>query len=938
MDLHAQHGCVFDDLRVSLFLSLRNPKGMSTHTYKRHADAAAGGSLDKMAVYQDCLAAFNASPVLAKKCRSLLSQVLRLIYTGETFASKEATDLFFSISKMFHCEDPALRQLCYLAIKELTPMAEDTLMITASIMKDIQGSPSVYKPNAVRTLSRVLDSGTIQAAERLFKNSIVDSNQNVACAALISSYHLLPQAKDVVKRWLNECQESLAVEKSIVPSEYTQHGSQGFSNRVPHTTYAHQYLALGLVYQFRKGDKMSMIKLVQQLTERRNFYSSMAQMELVKFVGKLIEDDSSLLTQFWPLFQSWFNHKSDMVILETCKVVLSGRFNGDQQLQAIGSLQTLLSVPRTVTRFAAVRLLNKVAAKDPSMVRVCNGELEGLISDEAKSISTYAITTLLKTGTDENVDKLVDKLTGSMSDMSPEFKIIVIDAIRTLSLKFPEKNKKMLKFLHGIFLGEGNLEYKSAIMECMFDTIKFIPNNRAYAMDILCDYIEDCEYSEILIRVLHLLGQEGPKTDHPSMYVRTIYNRLVLENSLIRSSAVMALSKFALIGDKSLAKSVRVLLERCLQDSDDEVRDRAALCLRLIDSPQGAKLVKGPTLKYSLTVLESELVSYVHSEDKASFGEAFDIKSVPAMTEEEYLAQQYHKVTSKESVEAENIEEDNSQDENNNENNGSDLTKYTMRMQEYSTQLASLPEIGQYGDLLHSGNAFMLTEPETEFVVKAIKHIFENHLVVQYEIENTLDNIILENVSVGVQSSVYEEEFTLPVEQIQPLSTGSVYVSFKREQGAEIDEFINTLMYQSKEVGDAEDEEGYPDEYQIDDLTINGYDIVKPAFNGNFSAMWDQLSGVEASGVYNLGDITVDEAVAKYVKDMSLLALEGSDYVPTRDTKSHVLKMFGKCVDDASVVAVMGNFVSVSGKGIMMKWVVRGENEEFVNELAESLS
>src|SRR6202020_241826 len=99
----------------------------------------------------------------------------------------------------------------------------------------------------------------------------------------------------------------------------------------------------------------------------------------------------------------------------------------------------------------------------------------------------------------------------------------------------------------------------------------------------LCEFIEDCEYSNLAVRILHLLGSEGPKTSHPTKYIRYIYNRVVLENAIVRAAAVTALAKFG-VGQKDpeVKRSVQVLLTRCLDDVDDEVRDRAALNLRLM--------------------------------------------------------------------------------------------------------------------------------------------------------------------------------------------------------------------------------------------------------------------------------------------------------------------------------------------------------------------
>ena len=51
-----------------------------------------------------------------------------------------------------------LRQMVYLVIKELSTIAEDVIMVTSSIMKDMQSNHEViYRPNAIRALARIID-------------------------------------------------------------------------------------------------------------------------------------------------------------------------------------------------------------------------------------------------------------------------------------------------------------------------------------------------------------------------------------------------------------------------------------------------------------------------------------------------------------------------------------------------------------------------------------------------------------------------------------------------------------------------------------------------------------------------------------------------------------------------------------------------------------
>ncbi len=58
--------------------------------------------------------------------------------------------------------------MVYLVIKELSTLAEDVIMVTSSIMKDMQSNLDVvYRPNAIRALARIIDVSEILQRYRL---------------------------------------------------------------------------------------------------------------------------------------------------------------------------------------------------------------------------------------------------------------------------------------------------------------------------------------------------------------------------------------------------------------------------------------------------------------------------------------------------------------------------------------------------------------------------------------------------------------------------------------------------------------------------------------------------------------------------------------------------------------------------------------------------
>ena len=384
------------------------------------------------------------------------------------------------------------------------------------------------------------------------------------------------------------------------------------------------------------------------------------------------------------------------------------------------------------------------------------------------------------------------------------------------------------------------------------------------------------------MRILHLLGIEGPKTLHPTKYIRYIYNRVVLENAIVRAAAVAALAKFGVgQSDPEVKRSVNVLLTRCLDDTDDEVRDRAALNLRLMTEEDemanrfikngeqynyvspGAKITKIADSMFSLSTFEHQLVMYVTADDKATFAAAFDMSKVPIVSHEQALAEEK---TKKLTSATPTLKAPSTGPKKTQANGTAEKTESALAAaQKHAEALMQIPELKAHGQVLSSSSPVELTESETEYVVTAIKHIYQEHIVIQYDIKNTLASTVLEDVSFKAEpedEEALEEEFLVPVSRLSSDEQGTVFVSFKKvgDSPYPVTSFTNTLKFTSKEIDPSSgepDDTGYEDEYQTEDLELVGSDYVLPAFAGSFEHAWEQTgaNGEEATETLVLGSI-----------------------------------------------------------------------------------
>lgn len=933
---------------------------MSTHTYKKFENAGSGDLPDRMTIYQDCMSEFNESPINPKRCRLLISRLLRLLAEGETFPENEATALFFSISKLFQHPNDSLRQAVYLAIKALSSISEDVLMATSSIMKDVQNGSDLVKPNAIRALTTVLDESTAFSAERLLKSAVVNKHPSISSAALTSSYHLLPIAEATAKRFVNETQEAVMDLKPFPHRNV-------IGDYYPNSTFITQYHALGLLYQLKKSDKMALLKLIRQFSDNNTLKSQLAKVGLVKLVNELVNRDPQIFSSFQPLLNSWLSNKYESVQLETAKLITNFSIqyphlvSAELHASAVTTLQSLLTVPRVSARFAALRILNRISMVSPEKIVVCNPELESLINDPNRNISTYAITTLLKTGTESNISSLISTITKFIHEVSDDFKIIIVDAIRTLSLNFPQEWKAILNFLIDVLKnGDGGLKFKNSVVEALIDMVSFVPQAKDVALENLCDFIEDCEFNEILVRILHLLGKEGPSTATPSLYVRHIYNRVVLENSIIRSAAVVALSKFALTkNDPTLGKSIVSLLRRISNDQDDEVRDRATIALKFIESAKNegnseSREFIQSKYSYDLPSLESKLSSYISS-NTDSFQTPFDVANVRRYTEDEAKAIELkrkqeqllkgHLENGPESTPG--LEESANGEKLDPTFTGPSLDEHQedLRSTKYAEELLSVEEIKPFGPLVNSSRAIDLTDPEAEFVVRSVKHLFNNYAVLQFNITNTLTDIALDNVTVtctpeNSSDSNLEELFSLSIDRLLPSQEAACYVAYKKSEEIITEGFFNNLTFTTREFDPEtqqtlDGEEGFQDEFDIDSIFLNAGDYIKSSFVGDFTSAFDQLPNEEVA-VYNIKEnITLQEIVDRLVTNTSCLPLESTQYASS-DSSSHTVKLFGKSALKGEKIALLVKLIKTS-KGIAMKAYGRSEDAALCSYLVNGL-
>ena len=177
--------------------------------------------------------------------------------------------------------------------------------------------------------------------------------------------------------------------------------------------------------------------------------------------------------------------------------------------------------------------------------------------------------------------------------------------------------------------------------------------------------------------------------------------------------------------------------------------------------------------------------------------------------------------------------------------------------------------------MFQSSKPISLTEAETEYKVNlsnikfisthvlsqvtCIVHLFQSHVVFEFKCTNTIEEQVLEDISVSMEMiegvDFLAENSTISLDRMPLGDEGSTFVIFDRKEvkqrflvlkkffnclwqgGFEQAKFSCILRFTSKEIDPATgepEEEGYDDEYTLEDVDLKLTDYLRPTNISNF--------------------------------------------------------------------------------------------------------
>lgn len=414
---------------------------------------------------------FTVMQIVPRDCVKSLNK-LYYNFQRQDFSSTLLKEIIILLLRGFTSKDKYLKSLIYAILEEMSMKGKDGILCINCILKDIEDkSMSSYTRNfALRTLFTNIPDNLKYDFEQYVQTALMDDSSKDNAICIAAEYF-----------------KTLKIKSRLVNTIEDYHLS--FFNNLPINKYS------------------SMLEI------RRSYAGNKKPANLLQYLNSSVEP---------------------IIFFEAAKAltVIRQELAAPMIEKTISVLRVYLS-KSPVEIFSAIKILNKLSVDFPNKVVKVNREIEDLVQSSSKTISMMAILTLLRTGTDATVKRLVSKIEPLMHTISDSYKIMAINAMETIS---KESKAEYISFLKNALIEKGDLKFKKFILKKL---VKFLENEE-YTSDIikfLCTYTEDPDFYQLNMEIMGIFGSY---LDDSKDLIH-IYNRLILDNVHVRSCVYQSL-------------------------------------------------------------------------------------------------------------------------------------------------------------------------------------------------------------------------------------------------------------------------------------------------------------------------------------------------------------------------------------------------------------
>ena len=499
------------------------------------------------------------------ECQTQILRLLNAFETGYQFTSKDIENIFFAATNLIETQDPLLLRLALLLYRELH--YDMPFMLTNSLRKVIQSNTYFMQAAAIRYFPQIFRDPTTGKLYDTVLSSMNEITKSIDSFLTVRQQPALLQSAGLM------C--CLAFINMGYP-QYPQKSIQKIKEELKAGKYTQYHAALvqyALIRKTANGDAIRLKQLSENLKSNINNGNSLSSQVLINV--SLEASNASKSADPLAAIKMQLNSSNLIVQLDAARAILASQYaSPDLVSSAVTRLNSLLQSGSHIAQYAVLRTISQYAPTRREDFATCNAALERLLSDSDSSLSALAAVSLLHTGFETAIDRVLPAIKEFSEKLSIDQQAQLLRSCVELTSRCPNKTETIIDFMWATFRLQDEIEIQREFVNALFSFVHSKDDKLPIILRYLCEYIEDSKFNEITIDVINFLAKKGTNSQNRMEIVRALNNRLLLETADVRSASIDALSAFA-EGDYPDIDEVRKLIKSFTNDSDDEVRDRA---------------------------------------------------------------------------------------------------------------------------------------------------------------------------------------------------------------------------------------------------------------------------------------------------------------------------------------------------------------------------
>lgn len=402
------------------------------------------------------------------------------------------------------------------------------------------------------------------------------------------------------------------------------------------------------------------------------------------------------------------------------------------------------------------------------------------------------------------------------------------------------------------------------------------------------------------------------------------------------------------------------LLKRSLDDEDDETRDRASVAVSVLkdameefpyvpppqdteaevepvpDEPQPgdpAAFVLLQGLPMSFDRLDRSIRAYMRAPAAMESPEQLTLSSLPVVeeTEPEHDEEEIDEVGGDAALQAAVAGQKEEKKE----------------VVDPAAAVYAIPELASLGRVFRSSSPTELSEEETEYVVRCIKHVMPEHIILQFLIQNTVEDQRLTNCTVAIEgdSECFEVAGEIAAESIKYGETANAFTVINRNSDAALApcNFECVLRFGVVQVDpkSGEDEsDAFDEEYPLEELELATSDFMAKVSVPDFRKAWEEVGNAnEVLEKFALQFKKQEDAVTAVIDFLGMQPCDGTGHIKPGEggKKPHMLHLSGVFVGGRNVLARAQVAASGDSGGVLLKIAVRSDDADVSRMVADCI-